>query len=209
MQISHQFTSPASITRQYACWFDERIDEFIDKHKNRFESRSMFKSRNGFFATISFDQNRRMNRPEGSDEIELSELERFTDIYNRICRQIIGRNYHRQSFQDQLPLAIGCLDANGSRYWRSIGEIENLHVHSIWILTDQTRDRFLEFLNEGTRFVAIKERFSIRAIDIQPMIDDRRNQTGESCISSYTAKFIGHNNDGLGVPSDFAICPTS
>lgn len=205
--------SPTTITHQYASWFDERIDQFIEEHKGRFDSVSTFKKRNGYFITISFDHNLRNQRLEGTASIDSSraksELDTFTDLYNYLCRQLIGRNYHRPSFDALKPLAIGCLDMNGSRYWRSMGALENPHIHSIWIFTDQVREGFQKLVADKPRFLAFKERFSIREMDIQALDHDHRNSTGEGRATSYMAKFIGHNNSELLVRDDFRVLPFS
>lgn len=190
--------SPRQITRQYASWFDSQIDSFADNHLGRFQSRSAFKSQNGWFITISFDHKPSENR---------SELDRFAALYNRICRQVLGRNYHRQHHNDQRPLAIVCLDSNGSRYWRQIGEIENAHIHSIWILTNQTAPALKILLADKNWLQTIKKQFSIRQIDIQPLDDRNRYSTGESQISSYTAKWIGFNNNEPNPIADLMIFP--
>ncbi|MBZ9815773.1 hypothetical protein [Mesorhizobium sp. CA7] len=161
--------------------------------------------------TISFDHSRRIARLEDSASIDSpklkSELDTFTDMYNHICRQLIGRNYHRPSFDPSKPLAIGCLDMNGSRYWRAMGELENPHIHSIWIFRDEVRERFQKLLADKQWFQAFKERFSIREMDIQALDHDHRNSTGEGRATSYIAKFIGHNNSELLVSDDFRVLP--
>ncbi len=204
-------TSPTSITSQYASWFDGRIDQFINEHKGRFDSVSTFKKRNGFFITISFDHSSRKQRLESSDLIDgpgaKTEMDRFTGIYNYLCRQLIGRNYHRPSFHALKPLAIGCLDMNGSRYWRWMGALENPHIHSIWIFAEQTRDGFQNLLADKERLISIKARFSIRELDVQQLDHDHRNSTGDSRASSYMAKFMVHNNHELKVADDFRVLP--
>lgn len=204
-------SSPTYITSQYASWFDDRIDQFIDEHKGRFDTVSTFKKRNGLFITISFDHSSRNQRFEDAASIDIakakSELDTFTDLYNYVCRQLIGRNYHRPSFDPLKPLGIGCLDMNGSRYWKSMGELENPHIHSIWIFTDQVREGFQKLIVHKDRFLALKERFSIREMDIQALDHDPRNSTGDGCATSYMAKFIGHNNSELLVGDDFRVLP--
>lgn len=210
LESSHR-RSPGSITSQYTSWFEDRINQFISEHKDRFEPSQQFKRRNGFFITISFDQNRRPNRLEDAADLEArgekSELDRFTDLYNLTCRQMLGRNYHRGSFDPVRPLAIGCLDVNGSRYWKSMGELENPHIHSIWILTNETRESFERLIADEKRFHPIKERLSIREMDIQRLDIDDRNSKGESRVTSYMAKFIGHNNHDLARWDDVRILP--
>jgi hypothetical protein len=203
--------SPTTITQQYASWFDERIDQFIKEHKGRFDSVSTFKARNGFLITLSFDHSRRNQRLESAASIDISraksELDTFTDLYNYLCRQLIGRNYYRPSFDALKPLAISCLDMNGSRYWRSIGALENPHIHSIWIFRDQIREAFQKLVADKERFSALKERFCLREMDIQALDHDHRNSTGEGRATSYMTKFIGHNNSELLVGDDFRVLP--
>lgn len=90
-----------------------------------------------------------------------------------------------------------------------MGEVENPHIHSIWVFTNQTAIGFQKLLADENWLQSIKERFGIRHIDIQPLDHDRRNLSGESRISSYTAKFIGHNANELKVSDDIRILPTS
>jgi hypothetical protein len=197
------------ITRRYVDWFDQRIDEFINKHKRTFDTKETFMARNGLFITISFDQSKRNVRneyPESSDK-RWSELDRFQDIYNRICRQIVGRNFNRKGFKDNLPLAIGCIDVNGTRYWQSMGEVENVHIHSVWMLTDETNGRFQNLISDRKWFKDLRERSSIRAIDIQRLEPREGNLRGQNRVLSYSAKFIGHNNRDLIIGDDFRMLP--
>lgn len=190
--------SPTEITRQYARWFDSQIDRFADQHRGRFQSRSAFKSQNGFFITISFEHNGSESR---------SELDRFSALYNKVCRQVLGRNYHRRSHDHERPLAIGCLDSNGSRYWRQLGQVENAHIHSIWMLTNQIAPAFRNLVADKNWLQGFEKQLSIRQIDIQPFDDRDRYSTGESRIASYTAKFVGFNNAELAVADDVCVLP--
>lgn len=202
--------SARKITETYVEWFDQRINEFIDTHKSTFDRRDMFMARNGLFITISFDQNKRPVRHEDSetaDEARWSELDRFQDLYNRICRKIVARNFHRDSFRDQLPLAIACIDVNGTRYWKSMGEVENIHIHSIWMLTDETRKQFQELIADKMWFSSMKERLSIRHIDIQRLEPANQNAKNQNRVLSYSAKFIGHNSNTLMISDDFRLLP--
>lgn len=88
-----------------------------------------------------------------------------------------------------------------------MGEIENPHIHSIWILTDETREDFERLIADESRLQPIKERLSIRELDIQPLDLDDRTSKGESRVISYAAKFIGHNNHDLAIWDDVRILP--
>lgn len=88
-----------------------------------------------------------------------------------------------------------------------MGELENPHIHSIWTFTDEVREGFQKLIADKQRFLAFKERFSIREMDIQALDHDHRNSTGEGRATSYMAKFIGHNNPELLVGDDFRVLP--
>jgi hypothetical protein len=200
-------TTPTKITNQYADWFESRINGFAEKHRSRFQSREMFKGLNGFFLTVSFNQNRRhlrLESPAKAEESQATELDRLTDIYNRACRMVIGRNYHRSAYKDQLPLVVACMDVNGTRYWRSMGEIENGHIHSIWLGTNENSNDLRELFEDSGWLSAIKDRHGIRAIDVQPL---RAEAEGTKRLVGYTAKLIGHNHRELQITDDFRILP--
>lgn len=199
LQLQTHLT-PKEAQAAYSSWFDDRIDQYALDHKPAGQSVSDFKRAHGLFVTISFDQ-------RAKDRIGQSELEIFSDLYNRIGRRLVGRNYHRPSFRDRLPLAIACLDANGSRYWKSMGAIDNAHIHSIWLFGEATGRKLQNLIADSNWFPAIKERFGIRAVDIQPLDHERRNLTGGSRISSYASKFLAHNNRDLVAADDLRIFP--
>jgi hypothetical protein len=199
--------SPHQINAHYAGWFDQRMIEFIDRHRGQYEPKELFKVRNGLFVTVSFDQNDRHYPREGlgtSDpdgDRTLTELDRFSDLYNRLCRTVIGRNFHRPSHRESLPLVIACLDVNGTRHWRSMGELENAHIHSIWLSTNEVAPKVLETLNNPEWLGAMKARLRIRQIDIQRLRPETTRMTG------YAAKLIGHNTAELRIADDLRIFP--
>jgi len=193
------YTSYKSVNTHYAKWFDQQLITFTEAYRNSDQSSQSFLSQNGKFITISFDH---------KSSKDWSELDRFNHIYNHVCKSLFGRNFHRKHHDDQRPLAIACLDANGSRYWKKIGEIENLHIHSIWVTTNQTAEKFEEFWNDDSKLEAMNKRLSIRAIDVRPLDVGYRNLTDQSRISSYTAKFVAMNAAEARIADDLRIYPT-
>lgn len=159
------------------------------------------------FVTVSFDQTVRHFPTErfGTSELDgdktLTELDRFSDLYNRLCRRVIGRNFHRPSHRDRLPMVIACLDGNGTRHWRSMGDVENAHIHSIWLGTNEIAPRVLETLNDPEWLGPLKARHRIRQIDIQ------RLKTETTRMTDYAAKLIGHNTQDLRIADDLRILP--
>ncbi len=187
-----------TIYSEYAKWFDVKLTDFANTHRRPYQSPKSFLRQNGKFITISFDH---------KCSKDWSELDRFNHVYNDVCKNLFGRNFHRKHHDDQRPLAIACVDANGSRYWKTIGEIENLHIHSIWVTTPQTAEQFKKFWNDDAQLEAMKKRLSIRAIDVRPLDLGYRNSTGQSQISSYTAKFVAMNSADAKIGDDLRIYP--
>lgn len=199
MSQAAQEISPRQIQDQYTAWFESLIEQFTNKHKSSFETAEMFRARNGFFITISFDQNAKQQEYNGK---RWTDMDRFSDLYNRICRVIVGRNFHRPPFKDELPLAIGCLDVNGTRYWRSMGPIENAHIHSIWLMTNETAGKFRELSSGQDGMQSVKEMHGIRNVDVQSLIAQGQRSNR---LVGYTTKLIGHNNRDLSLGDDFRI----
>jgi hypothetical protein len=56
-------------------------------------------------------------------------------------------------------------------------------------------------------FEDLKERSSIRAIDIQRLEPREGNLKAQNRVLSYSAKFIGHNNRDLIIGDDFRMLP--
>ena len=199
--LSNFNSNPYETTNHYGKWFDQLIEEFIEGHIDEDKNATDYKVSHGFFITVSFNQNRKTrDTPE-------SELETFSRIYNWVLRQIIGRNYHRPHNKSKQPLSIACIDANGTRYWKSTGTYQNLHIHSIWIFTPEMVSKFQELISEKNWFEPLKERFDVREIDIQPLTEENRSKTGVSRVSSYTSKMIGWNSIDLQVTDDLRIFP--
>lgn len=207
MTLYQPITCPNQFTKMYSGWFENKINDYADQHRDRFQPRELFKAQNGLFVTISFDHNARSSRLRSTASIDddghsLSELDRFSDLYNRVCRMVIGRNYHRASHRDSLPLAIACMDVNGTRYWKTMGEIENAHIHSIWFGNNQTGPRLKSIFADQEWLKALQTTHSIRNIDVQTI-----REATTAHLTGYTAKLIGHNNRDLAMGEDFRIWP--
>jgi hypothetical protein len=189
---------PRTISRAYSDWFEELIIENIGDPSSSAKSI--------FFVTLTFKNEGSRSRrrlAEGNEHGRL-EMDAFHHVYNRVCRRLIGRNFHRESHRDQLPMAVPFLDAQGSKFWRSVGDLRGLHIHSIWIVDKERSDEFHATF-EGLKSAVFFDRVEIDAIDVQRVDVDDRNAIAK--VISYSSKMVGFNNRDLRVAEDFRVYP--
>src|SRR5688572_19120425 len=97
------------INQEYRTWFRSIFRSALEDVKEPSHQKTVL------FVTITFEREekgRQRRQAEGQALGEM-ELNAFGDLYNRLCRKIIGRNYHRQSHRTSLPKAIAFIDAEG------------------------------------------------------------------------------------------------
>ncbi len=181
---------------EYGNWFGSII---IEASGESGEPKSVL------FVTVTFEKDgssRRRRLAEGQ-AVGRAELGGFNHLYNRVCREIVGRNYHRECHRSKLPKVLAFVDAEGSRYWRSMGDAENLHIHSIWVVPSGKVDQVERVLRE--RSSALKGMTRIDGIDIKAI--DRGDIRSISRVVSYSSKLMGHNAAKLDVAEDFRVFP--
>jgi hypothetical protein len=136
---------------------------------------------------------------------ELSaEFDNVDRLYKDVCEAILGRNFHRPSKRQRQPLMIAAADVNGTRYWKSSGPIENVHIHSIWVFANGQRGWFREVLDAVKTGCA--DRYDFGAIDVRRINGDLPGkQKDVKRLASYTSKFLGFNTLDMKIDEDLAI----
>ena len=61
---------------------------------------------------------------------------------------------------------IAAADVNGTRYWKSAGSVENVHIHALWVFRPEQVDCFKAALEKVMEDVD-GSGFDFRAIDIR------------------------------------------
>jgi hypothetical protein len=190
----------------YGFWFDEVLKSYIEKHKNPDQSNEEYALQNGFFITLNFDRNavasRQRTLTDSNQNVSSIEFWNTNHLYNVICNRLIGRRFLDVKNQDRLPKMIACADVNGTRYWHSMGEVENVHLHTIWMLPSDLTEKFKTAINEIEL-----SKFDFREINIQPLWGFDSNKQRPSRLATYTSKFLDFNNDKLQVEEDIMIFP--
>lgn len=103
-----------SLNKAYGDWFGSMI---TDAFSEPGDPKAIL------FITLTFEKSgsgRRRRLAEGQADGEV-ELDAFTHLYNRVCRDLVGRNYHRDSYRSQLPKVLAFIDAEGSTATNSRG----------------------------------------------------------------------------------------
>ncbi|MBY5637713.1 hypothetical protein HFO39_23580 [Rhizobium leguminosarum] len=222
--IYNHSLSPSAIAKEFACWFSDLIEDAIDDNRLSFQSFDGYAKRNVFFVTFTFDKRkiaRRQSRLSVSEadclfdrgstskkpRRKLSpEFDNVDHLYKNVCRAVLGRNYHRAANRDKQPRMIAAVDVNGTRYRKSSGRIENVHIHSIWVLGNGQRGKFRELLDEVA--IDLSDRYDFDQIRI-----DELNQNGSDKqkdidrLSSYLSKFQGFNAIDMQIDDDVEVYP--
>jgi hypothetical protein len=208
---------------EYATWIDRLIMSFVEPERIQWQPLENYMQWNALFVTFTFDKrkiHRRqsvLNDSSGTiglhdgknvDRLHKDDLSpeffNIDRLYKKVCREILGRNYsrHRQS----QPLLIAAADVNGTRYWKTAGEIQNLHVHTVWVFKKGQIEKARAKLEE----VMTSEReneFDFDDIHIEEVNRFDDHSGSSSRLSGYLTKFQGFNAIDPKVGQDLAIYP--
>ena len=160
-----------------------------------------------YFVTLTFEHEaqRRQRRQAEGLSAGAYEMKAFDHLYNLISRKLVGRNYHRRSHEHRLPHVATFLDAEGSRHWRSSGELTNLHFHSIWIVEGSDATVFEDVMTLNGSLADARPSLSFDAIDVRQF--DLNNEGECKRVMAYASKLTGFNNQNLSLGRDFEIYP--
>lgn len=193
----------------YSNWIDEIILNYIDNLKLDINGNYKdFVEDNGFFITFKFN----IKSIVLKNDIEFENYNRINEfnmtsvrhLYNKICNNIYGRKFMK--LKQELPKVIMCSDVNHTRYWSKKGDIENLHIHSLWIVPPNIKEKFIDILTNYSSDIR-KYNFGINEIHFIPIDNYNYQDDKPSTLASYTAKFIPFNSSDITIESDIRILP--
>ncbi len=151
--------------------------------------------------TVTFDSKMRaFGQPR-------TEFDQFHDLYNLVCREVVGRNYHRPWVRNFLPKAFVAMDVANSKYRLLDGPVVYPHIHSIWVIRNSQLAKFDEFVWSTTFRSRLSGQLHIDGFDVV-FIGDLRN-TNLDKLSSYCTKFLPQNAKKLFMGEDVRIYPLS
>ena len=198
------------LINEYANWIDKEITEYSDYYNIDGNSLNVkeFVNNYGYYITFNFDTKKMVRKYQlhSSSYHELNErnINNVRFLYNLICRNALGRNFMKQT--ELLPLVIMCSDVNNTKFWSYSGDIDNLHIHSIWISNPALN------IDLGQSISSILESDTSRNFDFRDVHTERITSYNPSAdtpsrIATYTAKFIPFNTHKLDIASDIRILP--
>ena len=207
---------------EYANWIDQLITRFVEPERIEWQPLENYMQWNALFVTFTFDQRKIRRRQSalndssgtnGFNEGNIDQLNKdnlspeffnIDGLYKKVCAAILGRNYsrHRQS----QPLLVAAADVNGTRYGPPLGEMENLHLHTIWVFRKGQIGKARAKLEEI--MVSDREReFDFDQIHIDKVGWFSPGSRSVSQLSSYVSKFLGFNAYKVFIERDISIYP--
>lgn len=138
---------------------------------------------NGYFITMMMD---REKVSSGSDKAEagVKEWVGFDRFYKATCRKLLGSGFNHVNKRDQQPLVLVFLDVEGTADGRFQNQVEGIHFHSIWIVPDDLKERFEEWIMSPETRSKARQRFAIKNIDVRRVDGTPRK------VLSYAGKFM-------------------
>ncbi|MCA0275577.1 MAG: hypothetical protein LCH86_06210 [Proteobacteria bacterium] len=120
-------------------WFNGLVTEFYKRNAaSIFPDRVEFLECCAFFLTMTFStyrierEKRRLELPDNDFSVE---IDNFHKLYVGLARKQFGSHYNERKFEAKLPLAIACVDYEGSRFQAEVPQRpKNVHVHAVWVV---------------------------------------------------------------------------
>lgn len=149
------------------------------------------------YVTIVPKRNQSDDMPLGRFEMEL-----FHKIYRKTCYNAIGNRYSRAQFRDFVPMAVGFIDCEESKFAAVVSDATNIHVHSIWECHPENMEKIIAYL-ESLKEVGQVDGSVIDSIDVRVA-----KREDAAAMVDYSYKWIGLTNDDPGnIDDQIAICP--
>lgn len=201
---------PQQISKEFASWIDNRIASFTDPDRPEWQPIENYLQWNAMFVTFMFDKRKiagRQSKMSDSSsptpmQVNSPQALNIDRLYKRMCRSLLGSHYPRK--REQQPLMIAGADVNGTRYWKTSGELQNQHVHSIWVFKPGQMEK------AKGKFASIDldtPEYDFANIDVKPIASYRRAGQANSAIASYVSKFLGFNAIDMRVLDDLLSYP--
>lgn len=217
-------TNPFKIAKEYANWTDRLITSFVDPERIPWQPIENYLQWNSLFVTFTFDKRKIRRRQsalndssgtigfnggKNADRLNKDDLSpeffNIDRLYKKVCRAILGRDYSK--LRQSQPLLIAAADVNGTRYWKTAGEMQNLHIHTLWVFKKGQIDKARAKLEEVVTSDRENE-FDFDAVHIDDVnrFDDRDGFP--SRLSGYLTKFQGFNAIDMNVGQDLMVYPS-
>lgn len=184
--MNRSILSKSDFNKHMIKWVYSKMHDHYISCKGPYEGFEAFLLSRMTMVTFNFDQNKIRKKYFLEEEIMSAghfEMKQFNHFYNLVCRKALGRKYLK-SPSDQKPFSFVCMDVNGSRYWKEMGDIENIHLHSIWLMDNEMKESFNEIKEKA---LSPDGSFDLKEIDEKRYTGDIKR------VISYASKFEAFN----------------
>ncbi len=198
------------LLNEYAKWIDNTVIKYANRYigNDMYLNQKEFVENYGYYITLNFDIQKMIRKykllPSSHHEINEKNFKNVRFLYNLICREALGRNFMKNT--NSSPLAIMCSDVNNTKFWSYVGDITNLHVHSIWISNPVINIDVNQSISNILKS-DVSENFDFRDVHIERITSYDPTADSPSKIATYTAKFIPFNTNKMDIASDIRILP--
>lgn len=188
------------------------VKEFISDQTDGTHDVEGYALHHASFVTFTFDRlgiyARKRQAAYEASGFRSPELYNLNHFYNLFSRSLIGRDFMKEKYQSLLPFVFACVDIEGTRYGRSIDEIKNAHIHSLWVFRPGDRVRFEEFIDRW-RSKRELQCFDFDQIDSQWVTNLASLSDSSTGLGTYLTKFVAMNTRDVRVQEDIQIWPRS
>ncbi|MDW9758572.1 hypothetical protein [Sinorhizobium meliloti] len=193
------------LTKHYAEWIDNLILEYADRHRVSWQPIDSYIQCNGHFITFSYDRYAISRRKSASNECSTTRLSpeffNVDCVYKRVCRSLLGRKYFKK--RDLQPLMIAAADVNGTRFNPRPESMDNVHIHSFWLLPTG-QEHALQVELERAK---LDPDMDFRDIHSERATGLTQTSNEPSRLASYMTKFVGANAIDMRLADDLLIYP--
>lgn len=158
-------------------WIDDLMYRYANRAKISDLKIKEFYSDHLFFMTLTFDR-KLLELRKGElglmDHDRSTEWDDFHYVYGAISEALYGKGWARQKFEHSLPMAVACMDFEGSRYAAQLDEnLKNVHFHIIWVVYPGKAGNFQRYI-EGPKFkLNVLDKLHIDKCELQAYDDQK------------------------------------
>lgn len=186
-----------TLKQEYGRWFGSLVVGAVAQRASDDVPQSVL------FVTLTFKQTGRKTQTAEGQSLGANEMAEFSRLYNLVCRMLVGRHFDKPRNKPNLPPAFAFLDAEGSRYWMGIQELQNLHIHSMWVVPSGKSEECQDLI----RSAALTAKGPVRVDSVHIEVVDASSIEDLVATTAYSSKLIQMNTERLEIGEDFRVFP--
>ena len=190
---------------EFYLWIREKIEYFAEMHKtSEYKENSLYIKDSALFITFNYDNSKIGNDILSDGKLNIGEIQfnQLHHFYNLVCREIFGRKYNEVPL-DQRPMCFASLDVNGTKYWNTMGEINNIHIHTVWMIHPDHIIHLKTVINNIMEY----DKLYFKQIHIENLDNKDNLDMNLRNIIMYSLKFDRFNIHEANIEDNFRLYP--